>query len=142
MPRIALLNIIIGFSLIILASAAGSFVALDTTYRFLNQEGQNNWRAVLEAASHGHTALFGVIHILIGLTLPYSKLPKKFLRIETMMLFCGALAMGPGMYIRGFLGPTSSTEWNGLLVGALLSAWLVGVVMHTTGLVFKYFEKN
>ncbi len=142
MQRFGLLNIIIGFSLILLASAAGSFVALDTTYRFLNQEGSSNWRAVLEAASHGHTALFGVIHILVGLTVPYSSVPKKIQMIQGWMLFCGAFAMGPGMLIRGMLGPTSSVEWNGIAIGTLLSLWMLGLLIHLGGLLKKYFERH
>lgn len=141
MQRIGILNMFIGFTLIFVAASAGAFVAVDATHRFLDGTTVASWRDMLQASSHGHTTLFGLIHILFGLTIPYSTLPIHFKKIQTAGLFCGALAMGPMMMVRAALGPTPTFEWNGLLIGTLLSLALFAIAGHAYGLLAKFMAR-
>lgn len=137
MQRIGILNMFIGFTLIFVAASAGAFVAVDATHRFLDGTTVASWRDMLQASAHGHTSLFGLIHILFGLTIPYSTLSLGLKKIQTGGILCGALAMGPMMMIRAALGPTPTFEWNGLLIGALLSFALFAIAGHAYGLLTK-----
>lgn len=141
MLRLGLFNMLIGFCLLLLAASAGAFVALDATHRFLEGTTTQTWRTMLEASGHGHTALFGVIQVLFGLTLPYSSVSPFQKKIQSIFLLCGALAMGPGMMARAALGPTATVEWNGILLGGLLSLWMVGLSWHTFGIADKILRR-
>ena len=142
MQRVGLINIIIGFALVFLAACGGAFVAVDTTYRFLEGQHAAGWAQVLQTSSHGHTSLFGLIHIAVGLTMPYSRLTSPQKAVQTLLLSGGALAMGPGMLLRASYGPTSSFEWNGMIIGGLLSAALLSILLHIVGLAIKLFERS
>ena len=142
MPRLSLINMCIGFALVALSASAGAFVAVDLTQRFLDGVTTSRWLEVLLATSHGHTSLFGLLHICFGLTLPYSLLNRQIKIIQTVGLGFGAIAMGPMMMVRAFLGPTSSTEWNGLVIGGLLSCALLAIFAHVFGLCLKIVQRG
>jgi hypothetical protein len=139
LPKLALINMIIGFTIIAFSASAGVFVANDTTYRFLENISPV-WIDVISAAAHGHTSLFGLIQITFGLTLPYSRLDLKIKKYQTIFLAGGIFAMGPLMMLRGLLGPTTSIEWNGISIGILLSLWLTAIVAHAIGICLKLTE--
>lgn len=141
MQRLGILNMFIGFALIFVAASAGAFVAVDATHRFLDGNSVASWRDMLQASSHGHTTLFGLIHTLFGLTLPYSVLSSRLKKLQTAGIFCGAFAMGPMMMIRAALGPTPTFEWNGLLIGGLLSCALFAIAGHAYGLFAKFLAR-
>lgn len=141
MQRIGILNMFLGFMLIFLAASAGAFVAMDATHRFLDGVPVATWRDMLQASAHGHTSLFGIIHISFGITLPYSILSQRLKKIQTVGIFCGAMAMGPMMMIRAALGPTPTYEWNGLLIGGLLTLALFAIAGHAYGLLGKILSR-
>jgi hypothetical protein len=134
MSRIGLVNLSWGFLLIFMAACGGAFVAVQATNHFVSGVATPEWQSVLQASSHGHTSLFGVIHILLGLTLSYSQASSRENILKTVGLFAGSFAMGPLMLIRAALGPTVSTEVNGLFIGVGLSCALVAILYHAIGL--------
>ena len=142
MPRLALLNLCFGFTLIVLSASAGAFIAVDLTHRFLEGQTSARWLEVLLATSHGHTSLFGLLHISFGLTLPYSIFSNGSKKIQSAGLAMGAIAMGPMMMVRAFLGPTASTEWNGLAIGGLLSCALLALSAHAFGIALKALKRG
>lgn len=137
MTRMSLLNIAWGFTLIFIAACGGVFVALNTTESFIQGPVRPEWQALLETASHGHVSLFGIIHILLGLTLPYTRSSVFESRLKSIGVGLGSLAMGPLLLIRGVLGPTLSTELNGVLIGVCLSCALFAIAYHALGLFIK-----
>jgi uncharacterized membrane protein len=134
MSRLGLLNMAWGFLLIFMAACGGAFVALNATDQFMAGTVAPQWQSMLQASSHGHTSLFGVLHILLGLTLSYSKATPRENIIKSVGLFAGSFAMGPLLLIRAALGPTLSTEVNGILIGVGLSGALAAILFHAVGL--------
>jgi hypothetical protein len=134
MSRIGLANMAWGFFMIFVAACGGAFVALRLTETFMAANFTPRWESVLQTSSHGHTALFGTIHVLLGLTLPYDGRHRKVQTFKSLGLLLGSLAMGPLMLIRASLGPTLSTEFNGLLIGFCLSCALIAVLTHCVDL--------
>jgi hypothetical protein len=143
MNRLGILNMFIGFVILFLAAAGGSFIAFEMTTGFLKDpQILESWRLTLQQSSHGHTNLFGMLHIMFGLTLPYSDLTLRWKTWQTWGLFLGSLAMGPGMMARALVGPTESTDLTGVLVGLGLSAALLVLVSHAGGLMAKLMRKG
>lgn len=138
MPRLGLLNIVIGFFTLFVAACAGAFISFDMTQFFLKDPAQlGSWEITLLKSAHGHTNLFGILHILFGLTLPYSPCSTKIKIAQTCGFFAGVLAMGPLMMIRASFGPTDSLEGVGLLIGAGLSLALLALASHGAALLYK-----
>jgi hypothetical protein len=137
MSRIGLINLAWGFLLIFMAACGGAFVAMNATDKFMAGTTSPVWESMLQASSHGHTSLFGMIHILLGLTLAYSHATYRENLLKSLGLFAGSFAMGPLMLIRAALGPTLSTELNGILIGVGLSAALMAILYHAIGLFKK-----
>jgi hypothetical protein len=135
MSRNALFNLAFGFAILFLAAAAGAIVAVDTTDAFLRSAaGANSWAMTIQASSHGHTNLFGLLHIVFGLTLPYSRFPKKVQRLQTVALALGTVAMGPVMIARSFMPPPESTDFLTVLIGIFLSCSLAALASHSAAL--------
>lgn len=142
MPRLSILNMAIGFLVLFLAACIGSFIAFDMTEGYLRDpEILSSWQLALQKSSHGHSNLFGILHILFGLTLPYSKLSLNLRKWQTLGLFSGTLAMGPGMLWRAQLGPSESVDLASILVGGGLSLALLTLASHFFGLIYKLLEK-
>ena len=143
MPRVGLLNFILGFMTLFLAASAGAFVSFDMTQAFLKDPEQlHSWQLTLLASAHGHTNLFGILHILLGLTLPYSPLPEKFKYTQTFGLFLGVIAMGPLMLAKALGEPSESFDGLGLLIGFCLSASLATLASHAASLSYKYMKRS
>ena len=86
MPRIAILNILIGWVAIVISAFGGVFIANDLASEFVINSGfQDSWRAVITQSSHGHFNMFGMLHIFMGLTMPYSLLSQ---RVKLFKLGC------------------------------------------------------
>ncbi|MEI6833159.1 MAG: hypothetical protein WCL28_04135 [bacterium] len=137
MPKISLMNMAWGFTLIFVAACGGVFVALNTTELFIRGPVQPEWQALLQTASHGHVTLFGVIHVLLGLTIPYTRSSAFENRLKSIGIGLGSLAMGPLLLVRAVIGPTLSTELNGVLIGVCLSCALFAIVYHALGIMLK-----
>jgi hypothetical protein len=141
MRRIAILNLAFGFGLIFVAACGGAFVALKSTESYLQGVTSPQWETMLQASSHGHTNLFGVIHILLGLTLPYTRSTLLLDRLKTFALMAGSLAMGPLLLVRAHLGPSLSTDGIGLVIGTCLTLALAAILAHTLGLFSRFIER-
>jgi hypothetical protein len=142
--RISQLNFLIGFAVVFLAAAAGAFVAFDTTEAFINDPGELNssWRMLLQRSSHGHVNLFGVLHICMGLTIPYSALKPKIKLLQTVGLALGTFAMGPLMLIRSFGAPSDKLDVMEALIGACLSCALLALGVHLAGILARYLQRD
>lgn len=143
MPRVALLNMLIGFAVVVLAAMGGVFNSFTMTEGFLKDpQLLGAWETVVKNSSHGHTNLFALLHVLFGLTLPYSALPMRIKKWQTAGLFAGTLAMGPGMYMRAMLGPSESMDPNGVIIGVFLFAALTALLAHVMGLGVKLLKRD
>ena len=73
MPRIATGNMLIGFIFIFLSASAGLFLSTEHVRAHVNGGAElTSWWIQLSSSAHGHTNLFGMLHVLLGLTMPYS----------------------------------------------------------------------
>ncbi|MEN9835124.1 MAG: hypothetical protein RL011_1317 [Pseudomonadota bacterium] len=143
MPRIALINIAIGFWTLFVAAAGGAFIATDMTATYIAEHSLNpNWNSVLLSSAHGHSNLFGILHIVLGLTLPYSKMAPRWKVLQTIGLACGVLAMGPGMFIRAVRAPSAESDPLGLILGVLLSAALASLFSHAAALTSRCIQRS
>lgn len=141
MPRLSILNMAIGFMVLFFAACAGAFVSFDMTEAYLKDPTLlHTWQATLLASAHGHTNLFGMLHIALGLSFPYSPLAMKWKAWQTGGLFAGVIAMGPLMMIRASYGPSASLEGMGLLIGAFLSLSLLTLATHSAALAYRFFK--
>lgn len=138
MNRIGQINMIIGFVIIFIAAAGGSFLAQDITNSFVrDQEHLNSWELTLLTSAHGHTNLFGFLHILYGLTIPYSAMSKKFKNLQTCGIFAGSLSMSLGMFFNAIYGPNEGIGFLSILLGTGLSLALIAIGTHAIGLFLK-----
>jgi hypothetical protein len=143
MPRLAIFNMFLGFFVLTLVAAAGSFIATDITVGYLqDQKSLETWRLLIAKSSHGHTNLFAMIHIMFGLTMPYSKLSNRVKKIQTIGLFLGVLGMGPVMLMRGYLGPVDRVDLVEVCLGTMLSCALLSLVSHAAGLGMKWINRE
>lgn len=143
MPRVALLNLVIGFTVLFVAAAGGAFVANDLSEAFLrDHELLNSWNAVLQRSAHGHTNLFGMLHICFGLTIPYSIFSDRIKKLQTWGLAAGTFAMGPLMIVRSSLPPTEGLDVMSVVIGIFLSAALAMLFSHSCGLLGKYMKRG
>src|SRR4051812_12910773 len=122
MPRLGVLNMMIGFLVLSIAAAAGPFLATDITAGYLHDKALlETWSLLLQKSSHGHTNLFGTLHVLFGLTLPYSALGNRVKKLQTIGLALGSLGMGPVLLVRAALGPTAGLDPTEIVIGTFLS---------------------
>lgn len=143
MPRIALVNFVIGFSVLFLAAAAGAFIANDLTEAFVrDKELLNSWNAILTRSSHGHTNLFAILHICFGLTIPYSVFSIKIKKLQTFGLLAGTFAMGPLMMVRASAPASEGFEVTTILIGICLSLSLAMIFSHACGLLGKIMDRE
>ncbi len=143
MPRLGILNMMLGFMTLLFAAAGGAFVSFDMTQAFLKDPVQlESWQMTLLASAHGHANLFGLLHVALGLTLPYSLLESRWKILQTAGLFAGVVAMGPLMMIRAFQGPSDSFDALGLTIGAFLSASLLTLASHAAALAYKLMRRQ
>ena len=140
MARLGILNMFIGFMTLFLAACGGTFVAFDLTEGFLRDTSiLNTWEMALLKSAHGHTNLFGLLHIAFGLTIPYSPLTERWKFFQTFGIFSGTLAMGPGMMVRAYQGPTESLDLVGCIIGVGLSFALIALFTHSISLAYKLY---
>ncbi len=143
MSRIALFNLTIGFWTLFLAAACGAFLATDLTATYIAEKSiSQTWSSVLLSSAHGHSNLFGLLHIVFGLTLPYSRIADRFKVLQTAGLVCGVVAMGPGMFLRSLKAPGNDSDPLGLILGALLSAALISLFSHAAALTSRCVERK
>jgi hypothetical protein len=143
MSRLSILNMALGFLVLFFAACAGAFVAFDMTQAYLHDlEQLNTWQMTLLKSAHGHSNLFGLLHVALGLTLPFSPLPIFWKKVQTGCLFAGVLAMGPGMVARALAGPSESFDPLGLSIGLGLSLAFACLGTHTAALFYKLMRRQ
>lgn len=142
MSRIGLLNILFGFTVILLASSAGFFLATEAEKAFLlDVKSLSSWEYTLFKSAHGHFNLFGILHILLGLTLPYSRWKAKFLLWQFGGLALGTLTMGGLLFLRASLGAVSHwQEGLGIVIGVNLSFALLAIASHCYALLLNFLR--
>ena len=143
MPKIAILNMIIGFSAIFVSACGGFFLGTEVADTFIHEpENVGSWFLTLASSAHGHTNLFGYLHILVGLTMPYSFLKSSRLQIfQTACIGSGTFAMSFLMFYRSLGEPESSYSVLGILIGICLSLSLVGIFQQIYGLSAKLLRR-
>lgn len=142
MPRLAILNMLVGFSVLFLAAAAGAFVATEMTHGYLRDQSiLDSWLLTLQKSAHGHTNLFALMHIVFGLTLPYSVFSNRSKLLQTVGLSLGTCAMAIVLPIRGLIGPIDGVDVTEVVLGAFLSCALVAIAMHAAGLAAKLLQR-
>jgi len=138
MPRTGILHMISGFIIMAFAAMTGPFLANLITDAFVNNPGElSGWRMTLLQSAHGHLNLFGIIQVLLGCTLLYSKISERMKQIQFLLYICGPVAMGPMMYLRAAQMPSNVMDVNGFVIGGLLSCCLLALGMHIYGLMLK-----
>lgn len=135
MSRLALFNGAFGFMWIALAAMAGSFVAIDMTESFVSDPAAlHTWQLTLMRSAHGHSNLFGLLHIGFAATLAWSRLSPRIKLGQTIGLVMGSLAMGPVMVLRSYLAVPIGIDLMGITVGVLLTGSLIAIASHSYAL--------
>lgn len=143
MPRLAVMNMAVGFLCMFLAASGGAFIATSMSKSYLSDPSQlESWQHMLMESAHGHFNLFGVTHILLGLTMPYSLLSRRVKLLQSIGLGLGTFAMGPGLLARGYLGPQRGTDPIEILLGVCLSCALLCLASHAYGLFAKGLRRE
>lgn len=139
MPRIAIVNMLIGFILIFVSSLSGFFVAYNLGEGFKHDPASlNSWQMIVMAASHGHTSLYGMLHVFLGLTIPYSVLSSRVKVAQTFGVLVGAFSMSVLMMLRmGRLPQATTEDYLGFLIASGLMLSLGALFLHCIGLAFK-----
>ena len=136
MPRLALINMVIGFTIVFLSASFGTFIVVEMEEMFRSAPHLvNDWYMTLLQSSHGHSSLLGMIHVLFGLTLPYSQLSATVKFYQTLALLAGSLAMGPILALRAI----AFINDNLLVVisGLLLALFLFALIFHAFGIFLR-----
>lgn len=141
MSRVAILNMVLGFWWIFLASCGGFFLAQYRQQVYISGGDPIQlleWWMVLQKSAHAHTNLFGMIHILVGLTMPYSLISKVLKICLTGGLAIGSFTMSILVFVHAHLLPETIYSWVSVMIGVGLSLWLVSVAIHVSGLMIKW----
>ncbi len=143
MSRSSLFNLALGFLILFFAACAGAFVSFDMTNAFLRDPALlDSWQLTLLRSAHGHTNLFGMLHVLLGLTLAYSRLSDKWKLYQTFGLMAGSFAMGPLMMIKAYTGPQDSFDTIGICIGVCLSGALLAIGSHSAALFYRLLNRS
>lgn len=138
MGKLSLGNMAFGFWLVVYGSIVGIFLSFEESRAILYQpENLHSWQMSLFRSVHGHTNLFGMLHVLLGLTLPYSKWSEKTKKFQSIGLGLGSLAMGCLLWVKYLSQPSDQLDLLGGLLGLCLSLALVALLSHTVGLLAK-----
>ena len=142
MSRLGQLHMITGFWLIFIASCGGFFVADDHQKSLMQQRPGDllAWWMLLQSSAHGHTNLFGMLHILTGLTLPYSELSNGWKNLQFVGLAMGSFAMSVLMLVRSWRLPKPGVDSLGVVMGGMLAGALIAIILHIVGLTIRWFN--
>lgn len=135
MPRLAQINMFIGFAVLFFAASVGTFIASEITYTYLREKSFiDTWLSLLTKSAHGHTNMFALIHICFGLTIPYSYFGRRINLLQTIGLGCGTFSMSFLMVCRGIKGPVEGVDMIEVAIGTGLSLALISIASHAIGL--------
>ncbi len=143
MSRISLFNLAIGFLVLFIAACYGAFIATDLTSDFIHDPALlNSWSTKITQSSHGHTNLFGILHIAFGLTLPYSIWPNRIKIMQTIGLAAGTIAMGPLMLIKSSIPPHQDYDVASMAIGIFLSFALCAILTQSVGIFARILRRS
>ena len=143
MSQVSLWNILIGFFVVFLAACAGVFLADNMTSHYVYQSSEVlSWEQVIVKSAHSHTNSFGMLHILLGLTLPYSRVSLTVKVLQTIAFGLGTVAMSVLMMIKSQYPAVMGYDGLGALIGLCLSATLIGISSHCYGLALRLRSLN
>ena len=143
MPRLALINMVIGFAVLFIGGTLGTFIAYDISEAYRSApEQMHSWQQTIARSVHGHTGLFAFSHVLFALTLPYSRLSARIKFWQTVGFCAGTVAMCPLLYLKSFLAPHFFSDPLSVLIGILLSAYLFAVAFHAFGIFLRIKDKG
>ena len=143
MPVVGLVNISLGFFSLVISGFAGVFLATQSADAFLSDSSVlQSWQHTLQASAHGHTSLFGLIQVVVGLTLPYARMPHKVQVLQTIGLSGGVFAMSVLMMMRAFAGPSSSYDVLGVIIGLCMSGFFLAIMSHWFGITSRIWRRN
>ena len=138
MSRLALTNMVIGFVLVFLSASLGTFIVNEMTTLYVTAPQQlTAWQHTLARSAHGHSTLCGLMHILFGLTLPYSRLSPRLKLWQTVGIGAGSIAMGPLLLLKSLTQPSLDLDPLSLLMGLLLSTFLFAIIFHAFGIFLR-----
>ena len=137
MSGLARLNIAVGFFMIGLISCFGAILSFDVSDAIARTPAALLlWEVVLQKSAHGHGNLFGMLHILFGLTLRYSLLSQKWKSWQSASLFLGTLAAGPLMWLRSLSPQPSAPDLMTYVVSVFFAASLASLFSHSMAVFF------
>lgn len=143
MPRLGLANMTFGFAIMFLAASAGPFLATELTSGYLRDKALlGTWMSTLQTSAHGHTTLFALLHVALGLTLPYSSFSTRMKTAQSIGLGLGTIAMGTVMLVRAVLGPVDGVDLTEVVMGVMLSCALAAIGTHAAGLGAKLMRRG
>lgn len=142
MSKLAKINICLGFWILFFSSLSGAFVATYLEEMLTQYEMQqiSNWQLTLIRSAHGHSSLFGMLHILFGLTFSIASHSNRIENWLTMGLLSGSFSMAILLSLRSFQLEQSMMSGLGVLNGLLLSFALIAILVHALGLTKKIIE--
>jgi len=139
MPRLAIMNMILGFLGIAISSMGGVFLSEQAVEIFEQGLPNHTWSYTLQQSAHGHTSLFGILHILFALTMPYSILNSRVKTLQTIGLASGTVAMSLFMFLRSY--SSLGQDYLQIVTGLLLVFAVIAIISHTYGLWIKFTER-
>ena len=138
MSRLALTNMVIGFVIVFLSASLGTFIVNTMTELYVTApEHLAAWQHTLARSAHGHSSLCGLVHILFGLTLPYSRLSERSKLWQAGGILAGSIAMGPLLLLKSLSEPSLDLDLLSLLMGLLLSLFLFALIFHAFGIFLR-----
>ena len=133
-----------GFLVIVFAACLGIFIVRQVeVYEETRQALLTSWTYLLLKSSHGHCNLFGMLHILFALSLPYSHFSNDIKFYQGLGLMLGTVSMGVLMLIRYFIEPLSLTDSIiKIFLGLFLSLALLSLASHSYALFYKLLKRS
>lgn len=129
---------IIGFLVIFFSASAGPFLSYYVLDGFiLDEKILSSWELWLLRSAHAHTALFGLLQVVFGLTLPYSRISNSFKNWQTIGITCGILAMAIVLPLKSFIIPSNEIHIIDIVFGTLISLFYLAIATHVMGLVMR-----
>lgn len=139
---LARFNIAFGFFVIGLISCAGAVMSFDVTDAIVRDpQTLLAWKAILQKSAHAHGNLFGMLHILFGMTLQHSLFSHRVRLAQTGGFLLGSLAAGPLMWVRSFSSAPDETMVLTYILSVFFVAALVAIFSHSLG-VFLSLKKR
>ena len=136
MKKIAALNILSGFSMLLFMGMVGVFLRLEVVqHYYFHADMQLPWKVSLFKSSHAHGTLFALIQIVYGLSIPYSICNTPALIFQSIGFLLGTLVMSVFVFLESFSSPNVyAWSLNQFLIGIGLGVWMLAIAWHSYGI--------